>query len=99
MPGRIITDEGRLGLEAGESTTIEEGLLRNSSLQQFLARCVEVSVQDGEEGERFRVDDLGLVTCRSASDSIVSTPPSHTVAFFLLRQTGGQSGELPMRGK
>jgi hypothetical protein len=63
LPGRVIADVLGLLEEVGEGAGVVLGLLEDAAVQESLAGRVEGAVQDGEELERGRSEDLLVTAC------------------------------------
>lgn len=58
----------RLGEEVGQDAAVELGLAQLAALQEVLARRVEGALEEGEEGQGLRRQDLALRLLHGAED-------------------------------
>lgn len=68
LPGDIIADVLSLGEEVREDTAVDLGLADDAALEKGLASRVEGALEEGEEGEGLRGEDLALVVLDLAED-------------------------------
>lgn len=68
LPGGIVADVLCLGEEIGQDAAVELGLANLAALEQRLASGVEGAVEESEECESLRGEDLFVLRLDSAED-------------------------------